>query len=206
MNFNELESLWQQQPAGIPTGTAAAQLTRQLTQRLDRRSLYLKLLLGCTAIGLLLELEPLSRLLRTQPAYAGFRFWAELAKFFCHQALYAVLFVFLFRRLRQQAQQVRASGESLRTAVAMSLAGIEGEMADYRKAAWFALPAMGLMLWSAWLNQAVAREGWVAFWPRAVFVLVFCSALAGLARYYYGARLTPERKRLRELAGEWGNS
>jgi hypothetical protein len=206
MKPEELESLWQQQPAGAPSVAAAEQITRQLTQHLDRRSLYLKLLLGCTAVGLLLEFEPLSRLLRTQPAYEGFRFAAELTKFFCHQALYAALFVFLVRRLRQQAQHVRASGESLRTAMAMSLAGVEDEMADYRKAAWFALPATALMLWSAWLNQAVAREGPAAFWPRAAFVLVFCGVLAAVARFYYQARLTPERQRMRELADGWKHS
>jgi hypothetical protein len=206
MNLNELESLWHQQPAGASNPAAAVEMTRRLTQRLDRRSLYLKLLFGCTLAGLLLEFEPLFRLLRTQPAYEGFRFGAERAKFFCHQALYGTLLVFLFRRLRQQAQQVRASGESLHTAVAMSLAGAEGEMADYRKAAWFALPATALMLWSAWLNQAVAREGFAAFWPRAAFVLSFCAALAAVARYYYTSQLAPERQRLRDLARDWGNS
>ncbi len=206
MNLAELESLWQRQPAGGPDRAASEQIKRQLTQHLDRRSLYLKLLLGCTVIGLLLEFEPLFRLVRAEPAYPGFRFGAELAKFFCHQALYGTLFVFLYRRLQQQAQKVRASGESLRTAVAMSLAGVEGEMADYRKAAWFAVPATALMLWSAWLNQAVAREGFAAFWPRAAFVLVFCGTLAAVARYYYVARLKPEAKRLHDLAAGWGDS
>lgn len=206
MNLEELESIWQRHSTGAVTAADAQRVAGRLTRHLDRRSLYLKLLLGCTAAGLLLEFEPLFRLLRTQPAYDGFRFGAELTKFFCHQALYAALFVFLLRRLRQQAERVRSSGESLRTAMAFSLTGVEAEMADYRKAVWFAGPVTALMLWSAWLNQAVAHEGLPAFWPRAAFVLGFCGALAAGARYYYTARLRPECNRLRELAEGWRNS
>jgi len=197
MKLTELETLWQQQPAA-PTGD----LTREIPRRLDRRSLYLKLMLFSTGVGLLRELEPLSRLLSSRPS-DGFRFGAELVKFCCHQALYGALFVFLFRRLRQHGQQVRASAESVGAGLAMSLKVVEGEMGDYRLAAWFALPGTALMLWSAWLNQAVARAGVVAFWPRAAFVLAFVAVVAVVARWHYRARLVPERDRLRAFARDW---
>ena len=126
-----------------------------------------------------------------------------LIKFGCHQALYVALAVFLVRRLRQHATQVRASGESIRAALAMNREGVEAERRDYRRAAWFALPVTALMLWSAYLNQAVARDGLAAFWPRAAFVLGFVAVVAAVACRDYRMRLEPESRRLRELAEQW---
>jgi hypothetical protein len=203
MSLEELESLWQKQPVGTATAAEAERVARQLKHRLGRRSLYLKLLLACTLVGLVLELEPLFWLLRSHFSTDGVGFAAALVKFICHQVLYAALVVFLICRLRQHAQQVRASGESIRTAFAMSLAGVETEMHDYRRAAWFAVPAMALMIWSAYLNQAVAREGLAAFWPRSAFVIGFATMVTAIARHYYRTQLGPERKRLRELVGQW---
>jgi hypothetical protein len=203
MNFEELESTWQKHATGAAPAADAARLAGQLARDLDRRSLYLKLLLGCTAVGLLLEFEPLFRLLQSRP-YAGFRFGAELAKFACHQVIYAALFVFLIRRLRQHARHVRASGESIRQALGTRLAALEAEMGDYRRAAWFAVPMTVLMFWSAWLNQAVAREGWAAFWPRAGIVFGFVLVVIGVAAWYYRHRLVPERDRLAAAQADWG--
>jgi hypothetical protein len=196
MNLEELESAWQMQSAGTATAADAERVTRQVAQGLDRRALYLKLLLGCTAVGWLLELEPLSQLLRTR-APAGLGFPELFAKFLCHQVLYGVLIVFLLRRLRQHAQQARASGESLHAAAVMSLTAVESEVRDYRRAGWFAVPMSGLMLWSAWLNQAVA------FWPRAAFVIGFVALVTLVARHYYSTRLLPDYERLRGVAQRW---
>lgn len=200
MNLEELETLWLKQPASAARPAEAAHAIPPLTRHLSRRALVLQLVLGGTLAGLALEFVPLAaRWSASAPSHA-----VVLAKFACHQALYAALAVFLVRRLRQHAAQVRGSGESIRAALAMNLAGVEAERADYRRAAWFALPATALMLWSAWLNQAVAREGVSAFWPRAAFVLVFVATIAAVAWRDYRARLEPEHRRLRALAEQWG--
>lgn len=204
MNLEELDSLWQNQAAATATDEEAARAIPQLAQRLSRRALVLKLLLGCTVVGLALEFVPLVGLSPASAATPGLGMSAALTKFACHQALYAALAVFLVRRLRQHAAQVRGSGESIRAALAMNRDGAEAEMRDYRRAAWFAVPATALMLWSAWLNQAVAREGLTAFWPRAAFVLGFVTVLAAVAWRDYRARLEPESRRLRALAEQWG--
>lgn len=204
MNLEELETLWLKQPAGAARPAEAVRAIPPLTRHLSRRALVLQLVLGCTLAGLALEFVPLAALWSESAAATGARFAVVWVKFACHQALYAALAVFLVRRLRQHAAQVRGSGESIRAALAMNLAGIEAEQADYRRAAWFALPATALMLWSAWLNQAVARDGVAAFWPRAAFVLVFVATIAAVAWRDYRARLEPEHRRLRALAEQWG--
>lgn len=204
MNLEELETLWLKQPAGAASTADAARAMPQLAQRLNRRALVLKLLLGCTLVGLAFEFVPLVARWTTPPAMWGPGAAWTLAKFACHQVLYAALAVFLVRRLRQHAAQVRASAESIRMALAMNLAGVEAERADYRRAAWFAVPATALMLWSAGLNQAVAREGVSAFWPRAAFVIGFVAVIAAVAWRDYRARLEPEHRRLRALAEQWG--
>lgn len=203
MKFEELESAWQMQSAGTVTAAQAQRVTRHVAQGIDRRALYLKLLLGCTAVGWLLEFEPLFQLLRVHPGVDGFGFAASLAKFLCHQVLYGAFIVFLLRRLRQRAQQARASGESLHVAADMSLAAVESEVRDYRRAGWFAVPMAVLMLWSAWLNRAVAAEGIAAFWPRAAFVIGFMAIATLVARRYYFTQLLPDCERLRTVAHRW---
>jgi hypothetical protein len=203
MKFEELESAWHMQSAGTATAAEAQRVARHVAQGLDRRALYLKLLLGCTAVGWLLEFEPLFQLLRARPGVDGLSYAASLAKFLCHQALYGAFMVFLVRRLRQHAQQVRASGESLQAAASMSLTAVESEVRDYRRAGWFALPMTALMLWSAWLNQAVAREGLTAFWPRAALVIGFVTIVTLVARHYYFTQLLPGCEQLRTVAQRW---
>ncbi|WP_438481806.1 hypothetical protein [Oleiharenicola lentus] len=204
MNLEELEALWRTQPVRPASDPAVvARKISQQTARLNRRAFILKLLLGGTIVGLVLELEPLAQLLRAHPAVDSLRFAALLAKFICHQILYAALAVFLVRRLRQHAARVRASSDSLRAGLMANLAGVEVELGDYRRAAWFAIPATALMLWSAYLNQAVAREGLSAFWPRAAFVIGFMAIVAVIARRDYRARLQPEHQHLRQLSAEW---
>jgi len=203
MNLEELETLWQNQTAGAASAADPARAIPQLTQRLSRRALVLRLLLGCTVVGLALEVVPLLALNSTASAVPSVSVSVALIKFACHQALYAALAVFLVRRLRQHATRVRASSESIRAALAMNRAGVEAERRDYRRAAWFALSATALMLWSAYLNQAVARDGLAAFWPRAAFVLGFVAVVAVVAWRDYRTRLEPECRRLRELAEQW---
>lgn len=203
MNLEELETLWQNQFPGAASGADPARAIPQLTQRLSRRALVLRLLLGCTLAGLALEFLPLVALSSAAAAVPPVGAGVALIKFACHQALYAALAVFLVRRLRQHATQVRASGESIRAALAMNREGVEAERRDYRRAAWFALPATALMLWSAYLNQAVARDGLAAFWPRAAFVVGFVAVVAAVAWRDYRTRLEPESRRLRELAEQW---
>jgi hypothetical protein len=198
MKFDDLETTWKRQPAAAPDAAAATAAAYVLNREVARGSFYLKVLICCFSLGLVLELEPLFRVLAGKPG-AGI----TLLKMIAHEALYVPALIFLIRRLREHRVRVRACGESLRTAMGQLLASVEARMWDYRWMGWFAVPATALALWSAYANQAVAREGIVAFWPRAAFVLIFVAVGGAIGAWEYHQRLVPERNRLRELADGW---
>lgn len=201
MKFDELENTWSRQSTPASDAAVAAAAARVLNQKVTSDSFYLKVIIGCFSLGLVAELEPLFRVIAGKPG-AGL----ILLKMIAHEAIYVPALLFAIRRLQEHRVRVRACSESLRTAMGLLLASTEARMRDYRWLAWFAIPATGLALWSAYANQAVAREGIAAFWPRAAFVLAFVAIGGAIGAWEYHRRLVPERTRLRELAEGWKNS
>ena len=193
MTFSDLESTWAQQPAAPAVDLDA--LKRALKTQLGRRRRIL-VYVGVTAVIGLVAMQAIF--------LAGIRAphpespWVSFGRLMLHQVLSLAL---LFEVVRAWFRHRRLAGNraaSVREVVRLSLAGVEGEMMDYRIGQWI-VPVLGAHgVLSIYLNKLAFHFGWAGFGGRLLILFALYGLIGFLGWRHYHRVLTPRREELKE--------
>lgn len=191
MNFEELESTWSLQQPAPPQNTAL--LKRAVQQQLTRR----RRVLGFTALGTATGLLILPVLFYLNLHRAPFVDPAvSLLRLLLNLGAGTIVLAYLLRQLGRQRALERSSGESVRAMLTLAVAGLEAEMADYRRARWIGPLVAISALFSALLNQPVSHVGWAPFALRAALILALVIPVALIMWRHYRRHLSSKHVRL----------
>lgn len=203
MKFEDIESTWALQQPVTPAPVDLSALQRSLRSQLGRR----RRMLVTAGIGAVIGLVVMQLLffvnLRAAQAETT---WVAFGRLVLHQG---ISLVFLFEIVRVYLRHRRlANGRagSVREVVSLSLAGVEGEMTDYRMGRWMMLVLTVHALFSAYLNQPLYGTGLDGFGIRVGIILVVFGLIGLLCWWHYRRVLQPRHDELKatvqQLDGE----
>lgn len=199
MKFEEIESTWALQQPATPAAVDLAALQGSLRSQLGRRQRLLVIAgvgagFGLVAMQVLFFLN-----LRALPIETA---WVALGRLLLHQGISLVIVIELARVWLRHRRLAQGRAASVREVVSLSLAGVEGEMADYRLGRWMLFVLAAHSLLSVCLNRPLYGEGWSGFAIRAGLVLAVYGLIGFLGWRHYRRILAPERTRLKETLSQ----
>lgn len=203
MKFEDIESTWGlQQPAKTDPINIEV-LRRSLGRQLARRKRVL-VLIGIGAVIGLIAMQALFFInLRAVQAETT---WVGFGRLMLHQVI-SLAFVFELARVylrHRRLAQGRAG--SVREVVSLSLAGVEGEMTDYRMGRWVLLVLAAHSFFTIYLNQPHYGEGLDGFGIRVGIIVAVYGLIGLLCWRHYRRVLQPRHDELKatvqQLDGE----
>lgn len=189
MKFEDIESTWGLQQPATPAPADMNALQRSLRTQLGRRRRLL-VTAGISAVVGLVVMQVLFFVnLRAAQAETT---WVAFGRLMLHQG---ISLIFLFEIVRVYLRHRRlANGRaaSVREVVSLSLAGVEGEMTDYRMGRWMLLVLAAHSFLSIYLNQPLYGQGLDGFGIR-VGIIVVVYGLIGLLCWRHYRRVLQAR-------------
>jgi MFS family permease len=199
MNFEELERAWAAQSARTSAPHDLTALKQTLTPEIKRRGRMLRYGIFMAAFGFVfIPVLSVANYRYARPANPAWH-WMD-AGFWMMMNLAAL--VLMIRELRRQRAFGRQSMETVRAVAVVALASVDGEMKDFRRAAW-AVPGMiAFQLLSLYMKFPISEHGWSAFTLRAAAVLGFSLMLSAVFWRHYHVNLKRDRARQQDLLRE----
>jgi len=196
MTFEEIESAWALQQPAKTTAVDLTALKSALKSQLGRRQRLL-VLGGASLVFTLIAMQVLFfvnlRVTRVEDQ------WLAFARLMLHQGLNLVIVLEVVRIFLRHRRLARGRAHSVREVVSLSLASIEGEIADFRVGRWVTLVLAAHAFLSAYLNQQGAQSGWEAFGVRAALIIAVYGLIGLLVWRQYRRKILPERDRLKAV-------
>jgi hypothetical protein len=199
MKFEDIESTWGLQQPATPAPVDMNALQRSLRSQLGRRRRMLVTAGISAVIGLVVTQLLFFVNLRAAQAETT---WVAFGRLMLHQVI-SLAFVFeLVRVYLRHRRLANGRASSVREVVRLSLAGVEGEMTDYRMGRWMMLVLTAHSFFTIWLNQPLYGTGLDGFWVR-VCILVAVYGLIGLLCWrHYRRVLQPRHDELKARLAE----
>ena len=199
MKFEDIESTWGLQQPATPAPVDMNALQRSLRSQLGRR----RRMLVTAGIGAVIGLAVMQLLffvnLRAAQAETT---WVAFGRLMLHQG---ISLVFLFEIVRVYLRHRRlANGRagSVREVVSLALAGVEGEMTDYRMGRWMLLVLAAHSFLSIWLNQPHYGQGLDGFGVRVGIIVAVYGLIGFLCWRHYRRVLQPRHDELKARLAE----
>jgi hypothetical protein len=194
MKFEDIETTWGLQQPAKPDPINVEVLRRSLGRQLGRRKRVL-VLIGIGAVIGLVAVQALFfinlRAAQTETT------WVAFGRLMLHQ-LISLAFVFeLVRVYLRHRRLAQGRAGSVREVVGLSLAGVEGEMADYRMGRWMLLVMMGHSFFTIWLNQPLYGTGLDGFGVRVGIIVAVYGLIGLLCWRHYRRVLQPRHDELK---------
>jgi MFS family permease len=199
MNFEEIESLWAQQPAPPVTRPDLAALRRVVLPELRRRSRLLAYGVFVASFGLVVG--PLLAIVNYRHAPPPHAIWPWINVLLV-TAVLRVWLVGLVRQLRRQRQLVQQRAETVRALATISLISLESEAKDFRRVMWQWPALLALQLVTLDLSFPVSRFGWAPFGGRASFALGLPALMILVTWRHCRVNLRPQVERQQEILRE----
>jgi hypothetical protein len=199
MKFEDIESTWGLQQIATPAPVDMNALQRSLRSQLGRRRRMLVTAGISAVIGLVLTQLFFFVNLRAAQAETT---WVAFGRLMLHQG---ISLVFLFEIVRVYLRHRRlANGRagSVREVVSLALAGVEGEMADYRMGRWMFLVLTAHSFFSIYLNRPSYGQGLDGFGIRVGIILVVYGLIGLLCWRHYRVNLQPRHDELKARLAE----
>jgi hypothetical protein len=199
MKFEDIESTWGLQQPAQTHPVDVEVLRHALGRQLGRRKRVL-VLIGIGAVIGLIAMQALFFInLRAAQAETT---WAAFGRLMLHQ-LISLAFVFeLVRVYLRHRRLAQGRAGSVREVVSLSLAGVEGEMTDYRMGRWVLLVMMGHSFFTIWLNQPLYGTGLDGFGMRVTIIVAVHGLIGLLCWRHYRRVLQPRHDDLKARLAE----
>lgn len=199
MKFEDIESTWGLQQPATPAPVDMQALQRALRAQLGRR----RRMLALAGIGAVIGLVVMQLLFFVNLRAAQTETtWVAFGRLMLHQ-LISLAFVFeLVRVYLRHRRLAQGRAGSVREVVSLSLAGVEGEMADYRMGRWVLLVMMGHSFFTIWLNQPLYGTGLDGFGVRAAIIVAVHGLIGLLCWRHYRRVLQPRHDDLKARLAE----
>jgi hypothetical protein len=203
MKFEDIESTWGlQQPAKTDPINIEV-LRRSLGRQLARRKRVL-VLIGIGAVIGLIAMQALFFInLRAAQAETT---WVAFGRLMLHQVISLALVFELARVYLRHRRLAQGRAGSVREVVSLSLAGVEGEMTDYRMGRWVLLVMAAHSFFTIYLNQPHYGEGLDGFGVRVGIIVAVYGLIGLLCWRHYRRVLQPRHDELKatvqQLDGE----
>lgn len=203
MKFEDIESTWGLQQPAKPGAINVEVLRRALGRQLGRRRRMLVTAGIAAVIGLVVMQLLFFVNLRAAQAETS---WVAFGRLMLHQGI-SLVFVFeivrVYLRHRRLAQGRAAS---VRDVVRLSLAGVEGEMTDYRLGRWMLLVLAAHSFLSIWLNRPHYGEGLDGFGVRVGIIVAVYGLIGLLCWRHYRRVLQPRHDELKATVQQLDNT
>jgi len=203
MKFEDIESTWGLQQPATPAPVDMSALQRSLRSQLGRRRRML-VLMGIGAVIGLVAMQALFFInLRAAPAEIT---WVAFGRLMLHQGI-SLAFVFeLVRVYLRHRRLANGRAGSVREVVSLALAGVEGEMTDYRLGRWMMLVLTAHSFFSIYLNRPLYGDGLNGFGVRVGIIVAVYGLIGLLCWWHYRRVLQPRHDELKatvqQLDGE----
>lgn len=203
MKFGDIESTWGLQQPAKTNPINIEVLRRSLGRQLGRRKRVL-VLIGIGAVIGLIAMQALFFInLRAAQAETT---WVAFGRLMLHQVI-SLAFVFeLVRVWLRHRRLAQGRAGSVREVVSLSLAGVEGEMTDYRMGRWMLLVMMGHSLFTVFLGKNAGGVGLDSLGMKVGLILTVYGLIGLLCWRHYRRVLQPRHDELKatvqQLDGE----
>jgi hypothetical protein len=199
MNYEELESAWGAQRPANPPSVNVAQLKRNASAGLARRSRFFGYGIFLTLFFLIVS--PLLTVANYRYApppnpvwyWTSFSFW---------MVFMVAMLVAAIRGLARHSVLRAQSADTVRALTVVSLANVEVDMRDYRRLCWLLPAIVALQIVGLYVNFSPAEHGWGPFLRRSGFTFALPLLMSLVIWRDYRVNLKPARKRLAKLLEE----
>lgn len=192
MNFEELQSIWADQPSKNAPTIAATEVKRVILPEIKRRRRMLNYALFVVVLSLVIL--PILFVINYRYAPPALPVWHG----FYHgvwMAALGVLLIAIGRATKRQGSLRKQCSRSWRDLTVAALASSEAEITGYRKALFIVPFMIVFQLTNLYLVFAAEAADWVAFGTRAAIVVGLPAAIGVVVWRHYCVNLKPARDR-----------